>query len=78
MKTEQKNILLPRRIRSLAALKGINWAAVARAEHLHRTSMYNTITGKNRCRKMRKIIADALEMTVAELWPENCHKNKAS
>jgi lambda repressor-like predicted transcriptional regulator len=63
-----KDAPLPKKIRALGALKGINWFDVARKEGVDRTAIYKTIDGNIKSHRLRKAIADALGVAYEELW----------
>ncbi len=57
-----------REIKALLVLKGISGAEIARGIGVHRTAIYHTIEGKIKSYRIRKAIADALEVEYEELW----------
>ena len=74
IKAAQKNIPLPRKIRALGALRGVNWAEVARNVGVDRTAIYKTIDGKITAHRLRCAVASAVGKMVEEFWPKNNKK----
>lgn len=50
--------------------KGTSGAAIARKVGVDRTAIYHVISGRSKSKRLRKAIAEALDMTVLELWPD--------
>lgn len=54
--------------------KGITGAEIARRVGVTRVAIYLTISGEIKSYRLRRAIANALGMTVSELWPSNNRK----
>jgi transcriptional regulator with XRE-family HTH domain len=66
-----------RKIRALMALTGIRQSDICRLLHVRPASVSMIISGKKTSARIRAAIAQALGVTVEELWPQNGHKRAA-
>jgi len=62
--------------------KGVSGAAIARQLGVDRTAIYHVIAGRSRSQRLRLAIANALGVTVKDLWPDEItnhrHRRKAA
>lgn len=63
-----------KKIKIVMIEKEITGAEIARRAGVDRSSIHHVITGKCRSERLRQVIAEALGVTVDELWPEKPHK----
>lgn len=63
-------ITLDKKIRMKMIEMDITGAEIARKIDVHRSAINNTIKGKLRSFRLRKAIADALQLKVTDLWQE--------
>jgi len=66
-----KNVPKPRQIRALIVLKGTNCAEIGRRVGVSRQAIHATIDGIIKSYRLRKAIADALDLEVKDIWPED-------
>jgi lambda repressor-like predicted transcriptional regulator len=62
---------MARKIKALLILKGIPGAGIARKMNVDRTAIYHVIMGRSKSKRIRKAIAEALDMRVEDLWGED-------
>lgn len=65
---EGKPLPVQRKIRALTVLKGISWQEVAHQNGLTRSAIYDVMKGKTISPRIRKLIADTLEVPYEDLW----------
>lgn len=63
-----------KKIKIVMIEKEVTGAEIARRAGVDRSSIHHVITGKCRSARLRQAIAEALEVTVDELWPEKPRK----
>ncbi len=61
---------LSKKIRVRMIMKDVNGAQIARTIGVHRSLINKTINGERKSFRIRKGIADALQLKVSDLWPE--------
>jgi transcriptional regulator with XRE-family HTH domain len=66
-----------RKIRALMALSGITQADIRRNLGVTPAAISLVVSGKKNSKRVKRAIAQALGVTVEELWPSNGHKRAA-
>lgn len=65
---DERTPLSPHEIRALLTLKGVTGAEIARRAGVDRTAVYKVIAGNSRSLRLRRMIADALDLPYEEVW----------
>jgi len=55
-------------------LNGIKGVDIAKTLHISPTTVYVVLSGKGKSRRIQKAVADALGMSIEDLWPNGNNK----
>lgn len=63
-----------RKVKALMVLNGIKGVGIAKKLGVSPTTVYVVLSGKGKSRRIQKAVAEALDMTVEDLWPNGNNK----
>ncbi|WKZ32959.1 MAG: transcriptional regulator [Thermodesulfobacteriota bacterium] len=63
-----------RKVKALMVLNNIKGVDIAKKLGVSPTTVYVVLSGKGKSRRIQKAVAEALDMTVEDLWPNGNNK----